>query len=52
MRVFYQWDNGKVYLTNSCSPTLGCGYAYHNKGDRGVYWAWDRALGAWVHYVK
>lgn len=54
--TYYQWTTGQVEKT-SCSPVIGCGYYVHNSnvGEskfKGVYWAWDRSLGAWVHYAK
>jgi len=57
---YYQWQSkkhiikdGVVELTESCSPKLGCPYYSHNPGRfHGVYWAWDRSLGAWVHYAR
>ena len=49
MKVYFQWTTGEVELTPFCSPRLGCPYASHT--DRVVYWAWDRQLGAWVHYA-
>jgi len=49
MFTYFQQADGNVELVNeTCSNVLGCPYARH--GIRGVYWAWDRSLGAWVHY--
>lgn len=41
-------DNVLRTVINSCSVKLGC--AIYHGGP--VYWAWDRQLGAWIHYAK
>jgi len=48
--TYFQWSSGQVELVSSCSVKLGCPYARH--GLRGVFWAWDRSLGAYVHYSR
>ena len=49
--TYYQWLNGGVVVvTPDCSHKLGCPH-YSHTGGRKLYWAWDRSLGAWVHYV-
>lgn len=50
--TYYQWDDGTIQPTDYCSNKLGCPYAIHNKVNKGVYWAWDRSLGTWVHYAR
>lgn len=49
--TYYQWTTGKLVTTPECSKELGCPRASHNVFT-GVYWAWDRSLGAWVHYAR
>lgn len=51
MSYFQRDDNGTIKLIadDSCSPKLGCA-AYHGSHTK-VFWAWDRSLGAWVHYT-
>lgn len=51
MFTYFQRSDGSVELINNvCSNVLGCPYARH--GLRGTYWAWDRSLGAYVHYDR
>lgn len=52
MITYYQWDDGSVQTTTYCSKKLGCPYAIHSKVNKGIYWAWDRSLGTWVHYAR
>ena len=42
MRSFYQQTTGKLEVTDCCCPVCDCHHP--------TYWAWDRAVGGWVHY--
>ena len=44
---YFQGSDGKLGST-VCSPKLGCASFHRN---RKIFWAWDRSLGAWVHYT-
>jgi hypothetical protein len=48
--IYYQWTDGSLHVTEECSRVLGCA-RYHGRGSLTVYWAWDRSIGAWVHYA-
>lgn len=52
--TYFQWkkthmgeggDMGSLMSTPECSPEA-CSCLYIK-----VYWAWDRRIGAWVHYA-
>jgi len=40
---FFQWNSGEMHLV-WCEKDQ----CRHGK----VYWAWDRSIGAWVHYRR
>jgi len=45
--TYFQGTDNVLRVT-TCSKELGCPITSHDK----VYWAWDRLLGAWVHYAR
>lgn len=49
--TYYQWTSGHIVAT-FCAP-FSCGAFKHGRfsAPKKVYWAWDRSLGAWVHYA-
>jgi len=49
--TYYQWAHGGKVVTTDCAPGA-CLHAKRWGWPEGhVHWAWDRSLGAWVHYV-
>ena len=46
-KTYYQWSHG-----GHIHRTINCNYPHSTQGIHGkIYWAWDRSLGAWVHYT-
>lgn len=47
-RVFYQFTDGSLRAAPLCKREwCYCGVV----GGQRVFWAWDRGLGAWIHYA-
>lgn len=44
--TWFQWAHGGKVQATTCKPGT-CNQKIRGK----VYWAWDRFLGAWVHYT-
>lgn len=51
--TYYQWDNGRIVITPDCKPKQCMQSGRHGNypAPKKVYWAWDRGLGAWIHYA-
>ncbi|MCI0349072.1 MAG: hypothetical protein L0Z53_06565 [Acidobacteriales bacterium] len=54
--TYYQWDDGSVVRTDCVvrciMPLKWDEPVCHQLPQHDVLWAWDRSLGAWVHYRR